>query len=66
MSAVGSDMEKRERIMEAAKALILHYGYKKTTMQDIAEKADISVGSIYNFFENKEEIAITCAREFKN
>ena len=52
--------------MEAAKALILHYGYKKTTMQDIAEKADISVGSIYNFFENKEDIAIECGKEFKD
>jgi len=60
------DMEKRARIMDAAKALILHYGYKKTTMLDIAREADISVGSIYNFFENKEEIAVTCAKEFKD
>lgn len=59
------DTEKREKIMEAAKALILYYGYKKTTMLDIADKADISVGSLYNFFENKEDIAIECGKKFK-
>ncbi len=66
MSEKSMDMDKRERIMEAAKALILHYGYKKTTMQDIADKAEISVGSLYNFFQNKEDIAIECAKGFKN
>lgn len=66
MSAKSANMEKREKIMEAAKALILHYGYNKTTMLDIAKKAGISVGSLYNFFENKEDIAIECAKGFKN
>ena len=61
-----TDTEKRDRIMEAAKELILHYGYKKTTMQDIADKAEISVGTIYNFFENKDDIAIECGKKFKD
>jgi AcrR family transcriptional regulator len=59
-------MEKKDKIMDAAKALILHYGYKKTTMQDIAEKAGISVGTIYNFFENKDDIAVECGKKFKD
>ena len=59
------DTEKRERIMEAAKALILHYGYKKTTMQDIAENAGMSVGSLYNYFKSKEDICSACAEGFK-
>jgi len=66
MSAKLVDSEKRHRIMEATSALILHYGYKKTTMQDIAEKAEISVGSIYNFFKNKDDIIIECAKNYKD
>ncbi|MBE9532473.1 MAG: TetR/AcrR family transcriptional regulator [Proteobacteria bacterium] len=66
MSAKLTDTEKRSKIMEATSALILHYGYKKTTMQDIAEKAEISVGSIYNFFKNKDDIIIECAKNYKD
>jgi AcrR family transcriptional regulator len=65
MTAKSCDTEKRERIMDAARELILHYGYKKTTMQDIAEKAGISVGAIYNFFENKDAITVACGKKIK-
>ncbi len=60
------DDEKRERILEAAKKLIFHYGYQKTTIADIAREADISVGSIYNFFKSKEDICYSCAKECKS
>ena len=67
MSAKDMEMERarRERIMEAARVLIFHYGFKKTTMQDIATEAGMSVGAIYNFFRNKEDIMIACAQSFK-
>jgi AcrR family transcriptional regulator len=57
--------EKRELIVETAMRLILHYGFAKTTMQDIATEAGMSVGSLYNFFKSKEDICAACAEDCK-
>lgn len=40
-------------ILDAAEALFQQVGYQATTIEDIAEAADVSVGSIYVHFENK-------------
>ena len=54
----------RERILEAAMARILHYGYAKTTMSEIARDCDMSAGNIYRFFASKLDIAEAMARKF--
>ena len=59
------EAEMRTRITEAAKKLIFHYGFQKTTMADIAKEADISVGGLYNYFKNKEEISLACCKKCK-
>ncbi|HHL40250.1 MAG TPA: TetR/AcrR family transcriptional regulator [Deltaproteobacteria bacterium] len=56
---------KREAILEAARSLVFHYGYRKTTMQDIARRAGVAVGTIYAFFSGKEDIALACAEKSK-
>lgn len=56
---------KRDMILEAARELFFHYGFKKTTMQDIAGKAGIAVGTLYNLFKNKEEVVAACAASCK-
>lgn len=48
--------ERETRILDAAQALILHYGYDKTTVSDIAREAGISKGAIYLHFNSKEEL----------
>ncbi|RME22021.1 MAG: TetR/AcrR family transcriptional regulator [Deltaproteobacteria bacterium] len=50
--------EKRERILRAAWALIRHYGYQKTTMDDIAREAGVGKGTVYNYFGSKQEIML--------
>lgn len=45
-----------ESIGNAAKELFNHYGFKKTSMDDIAGKARIAKGTIYNYFKNKDEL----------
>lgn len=45
-----------QQIQEAAKALFLSKGYASTTMEDIAQKAELSTGTIYQYFKNKEEL----------
>lgn len=46
----------RAEILEAAEELFARFGYEKTGVKQIAERAELSVGQIYNHFEGKEEI----------
>ncbi|MGI6153113.1 MAG: TetR/AcrR family transcriptional regulator [Christensenellaceae bacterium] len=50
--------QKKMLIYEKAKALFLLYGYEKTTMADISKATGMSTGSIYHFYEGKEEILL--------
>ncbi len=52
--AIHSDRE--ARILDAAVELIVHYGYDKTTVEDIARHAGISKGAIYLHFAGKEAL----------
>lgn len=47
---------KRLTILEAAITQFSQYGYRKTSMEDIANAAGVSRPSLYSYFENKEEI----------
>ena len=46
--------EKRDRILNVAIKEFADNGFENTSIQQIAKKAGISVGSIYKYFENKE------------
>ena len=54
----------RQQILDAAMERILHYGYGKTTMSEIARDCDMSAGNIYRFFASKIDIAEAMARKF--
>lgn len=47
---------KRALILETALALFREKGFDATTLRDIAERAEISVGSAYHYFPSKEAI----------
>ena len=49
-------------IVAAAKRRFAHYGYGKTTMAEIADDCQMSVGNLYRFYKNKEDIAVEGAR----
>jgi AcrR family transcriptional regulator len=46
----------RQGVMEAAYELFLSHGYAATSMRQIAERAGLALGGIYNHFPNKEAI----------
>lgn len=50
-------------ILEAANRLFLQYGYKRTTVDDIARDAGVSKGSIYLHFSSKEQILQMLSRQ---
>ncbi|OTG80108.1 TetR family transcriptional regulator [Acinetobacter sp. ANC 5054] len=45
-----------ENVLEATQICIAEYGLLELTTPKIAEKSGVSVGSIYQYFENKEQI----------
>lgn len=51
----------RAGILKAARQRFQTYGYGKTTMAEIAEDVNMSAANLYRYFENKLEIAATCA-----
>ena len=56
----------REAILKAAADRILHYGYNKTTMSEIAADCSMSAGNIYRFYPSKIDIAEAMTRQFGN
>jgi len=53
------DREKRYRtIFKAAEKLFAKQGYHKTSMEQIADRAEVSVGTVYFYFKNKEDLLV--------
>ncbi len=48
--------EKQQRIIRVATEEFANNGFENTSIQQIAKKSGISVGSIYKYFENKESL----------
>ncbi len=46
----------KNRIFEAAVLLMQENGVKQTTIEDICQKANVSVGSFYNYYTSKEDV----------
>ena len=45
-----------QKILDASLELFGTVGYQSTSMSQIAEKAGVSKGLIYNYFESKEDL----------
>ncbi|MEV8090315.1 TetR/AcrR family transcriptional regulator [Streptomyces nigra] len=48
--------ETRQRISDIATGLFLEHGFVTVTMADVAEAADVSVNTVYNYFPAKEDL----------
>lgn len=51
-------MKRREQIVAAAIELFSHQGYYRTSIQDIARKAGVSIGLIYQYAQTKEDVLL--------
>lgn len=56
--------EKSAKIKEAALDLFAEYTYHNTSVQQIASKAGVSKGLLYNYFESKEELLKSLITDF--
>ena len=48
--------DKRDKLLDAAKALIHRQGFYRTTLADIAKESEVPLGNVYYYFKTKEEI----------
>lgn len=56
---------KRRRILEAATALFLQLGYRKTSIDDVAARAGIAKGTVYLYFKTKSDLLVHAIAEEK-
>lgn len=53
--------QRREDIILAAESIFFSRGFESTTMDDIAEKAELSKGTLYLYFKSKEDLHMAVA-----
>ena len=51
----------RERILETSRRMFTSGGYEETTIEEIAEAAEISKATLYNYFPSKEILLVGIA-----
>lgn len=50
---------REEAIIEAAKELISEKGYRNTSIEEIAEKAEVGPATVYNYFSSKSGLFVS-------
>ena len=52
--------EKREAVLRTAVQLFLEQGYHRATLNEVAERLNITKPALYNYFRGKDEILFEC------
>jgi AcrR family transcriptional regulator len=58
-----SAVETKKNILEAAQSVFTEHGYSQASMRMIARAAGTSVGGLYLYFRNKEELYLTLVQD---
>lgn len=53
---------KREAVLKTAAQLFLEKSYGRTSLNDVADRLNITKPALYHYFRNKEEILLECYR----
>jgi AcrR family transcriptional regulator len=61
----GCDPEKRQKIIEGARAIFFSAGFDGASMDSIAKAAGVSKGTLYVYFENKNTLFEALIRDMK-
>lgn len=59
MRAIATREDIRDLILDATDRLLARHGYKKMTMEDLAQEVGIGKGTIYLHFPSKEEVVLS-------
>ena len=61
-----SQVERRQRILDAATSLASRGGFEAVQMRDVAERADVALGTLYRYFPSKVHLLVTIMHEQTN
>lgn len=53
-----SQRERRERILDAARVLAARGGFDGVQMRDVADRADVALGTVYRYFPSKVHLLV--------
>ncbi|MEN8209096.1 MAG: TetR/AcrR family transcriptional regulator [Candidatus Fermentibacteria bacterium] len=53
----------RKAILETARDMFFTRGYDETTIEAIAQKAEVAVGTVYNYFDSKSTLILAITAE---
>ena len=56
IEVVSKKQKTRQRLVEAAKALVFSVPHEKISIQDITSKANVGLGTFYNYFDTKQAV----------
>src|SRR5262249_25077503 len=56
VSSAAAEMISRARIVEAARRRFEAFGYRRTSIAEIARAAGVAVGTVYRYFAGKEAV----------
>jgi TetR/AcrR family transcriptional regulator, cholesterol catabolism regulator len=56
---------KRRRIVEAATELFTRHGYRRVSVDEIAQQAQVAKGTVYLYFQNKADLLLHAVAEEK-
>ena len=57
-------IDKRSRLIQTAVTLVYQQGFHQTTLADIAQQAQVPLGTVYYFFKTKEAIGETVVEHY--
>lgn len=53
----------KKEILSAAIKVFAQKGYAKTTMSDVSFQAKVGIGTLYNYFRNKDDLLLNCVKK---
>jgi TetR/AcrR family transcriptional regulator, repressor for uid operon len=54
---------RRDELLQAAEQCFIERGFHRTTIQDIASAANVSLGLLYRYYQNKDAVIIAVANQ---
>ncbi len=63
--AAGQDPVKRQQILDGAQSVFLRMGFDAASMNDITREAGVSKGTIYVYFNSKEDLFVALCEHYR-